>query len=673
MSKEKILKIVTIVLISFLILGNIPRLVPESKNYKVYEQALNEYSMNDYSHAYYHFGKISRFSKLKPAATFRQALCAGKLKQEKTEIKKYKEVIKKCPDSVLAIRAKYLKAQEYYESNNTKKAKKEFEKIIKKYPQTDYAVASEYYLGAIEAENASKIKNPDRRKKAKGEAISSFKTYLKEAPTGRLAINCIDKWLSLKTKLNNEDNLLIAKIYQENEMYAESLKHLKFTSLSVSWPYFVKNYYKLKDYSKVKYYTETGLKLKDSNDILINTDLNQEEENKNIYKAIDIYLQVSGSPKAALSYLSGIAAKSPGYEYLLYKKCNNLPLESQSACFNSLYYQFPKGQFAAESLANIFYTKIKLQQYAQARKLAKEHLTKFPDVNSTPRVIFWLAKIAERNKHYNEAKTYYRLLMRRFPDDYYAYRAFLNLNRYRPFRIKGISPKPVEFPYKDSGTKFIKTLAEVKDYGLIHQLYPENDFIQSWIAYKEGDYSRSSRLARDAMEKIEVKPDRNDPRWKLVYPVLYYNPIKESSYRWGNDPLIILSIIREESYFNPKAQSAVGARGLMQLMPATADEAARRAGITLPTYNMLFNPELNINLGNAYYSRLKKDLLYKDILAVLAYNGGIGSVSSWKQNLYYEDIDDFVEQIPYPETQNYLKKVYKSYWNYLRIYTNIGF
>ena len=54
-------------------------------------------------------------------------------------------------------------------------------------------------------------------------------------------------------------------------------------------------------------------------------------------------------------------------------------------------------------------------------------------------------------------------------------------------------------------------------------------------------------------------------------------------------------------------------------------------------------------------------------------NGGIGSVSRWKNNLNYEDIDDFVEQIPYTETQNYVKKVYKSYWNYLRIYDGVKF
>jgi soluble lytic murein transglycosylase len=214
-------------------------------------------------------------------------------------------------------------------------------------------------------------------------------------------------------------------------------------------------------------------------------------------------------------------------------------------------------------------------------------------------------------------------------------------------------------------------LAKVKDYSLINQLYPNDDFIQSWIDYNEGDFAASARIARDAMEKLPTKPDKNDPRWRLVYPIHYYNEITASANSWGNDPVLIMSIIREESYFNPKAQSPVGARGLMQLMPSTAQEAANISGLSLPNAEWLTDSEINIKLGNVYYAKLKRMLGNKNTLAVMAYNGGAGSVSRWKNSIDTTDIDDFVEQIPYPETQNYLKKVYRSYWNYLRIYDGI--
>jgi len=175
------------------------------------------------------------------------------------------------------------------------------------------------------------------------------------------------------------------------------------------------------------------------------------------------------------------------------------------------------------------------------------------------------------------------------------------------------------------------------------------------------------------MDKLSNKPNRNDPRWKLVYPIHYYEEIKDSAQYWYNDPVLILAIIREESYFNPLAQSPAGAKGLMQLMPATAKEAAKMSGLSLPNERLLFDSNINIRLGNVYYSKLKGSLSGKDILAVLAYNGGIGSVTRWSQTLRYEDEDDFIEQIPYDETKNYLKKVYRSYWNYLRIYNGLRF
>lgn len=105
----------------------------------------------------------------------------------------------------------------------------------------------------------------------------------------------------------------------------------------------------------------------------------------------------------------------------------------------------------------------------------------------------------------------------------------------------------------------------------------------------------------------------------------------------------------------------------MQLMPSTAHDIGDKNGISFNT-SYLFNPELNIKIGNMYYSTIRGMLGNKDISAIAAYNGGIGSVTRWKSSLSYSDTDEFVEQIPYEETKTYVKKVFKSYWNYTRIY-----
>jgi outer membrane protein assembly factor BamD (BamD/ComL family) len=674
MSKQKILLILTIIIILIISFLNISRLKPESKNYQLYIKALEEYNNNKFPESYHTFNNISKFSKIKPAAIYRQALCAEKLHNKKLEIKKYKEVIRKYPNSILSLQAKYLQAQRKYEDKDFKSAEKEFKKISNKHPKTDYAIASYYYLASIDIIKAEKTSNIKKKENLQNNAISNFKVYLNEAPAGKFSLNCIEKWLSLNHKLNNEDNLLVAKVYQKNNAYQNAQKYLKFTNFSISWPYFVKNAYEMKDYAKVKYYTQEGLKGKGSDEILINESENEKSERENIYKAIDLYLKVSNSPNNALSYLLSLPDNNAaGYDYLRFKNCNILTAQKQIACFNTLFNKYPSGQFAAESLSNIFYDKIKSQKYLMAKKLGKMHLIKFPNSKSAPRVMFWMAKISERTKNYTQAREYYKKLMRQYPDDYYAYQAFLNLNKFRYFDILPLREKKILFPYQNSEYEFIIELANVKDYGLINQLCKEDSFIQSWLAYLQGDFSRSAVLARDAMDKLPHKPNSSDLRWRLVYPMHYYEEIQKEAAKWGNNPTLILSIIREESYFNPKAKSPVGARGLMQLMPATAKEAGTIAQITIPNNDLLFDSDLNIKLGNIYYSQIKKRLHGKDISAILAYNGGFSSVSEWKENLNYFDIDDFIEQVPYSETQNYLKKVYRSYWNYIKIYDSIKF
>ena len=128
--------------------------------------------------------------------------------------------------------------------------------------------------------------------------------------------------------------------------------------------------------------------------------------------------------------------------------------------------------------------------------------------------------------------------------------------------------------------------------------------------------------------------------------------------------IIIESIIKEESHFNPDAKSFAGAEGLMQLMPATYNEIVKNRGIGADAYV----PENNIRAGSIYYENLKKVLGNKDLYALSAYNGGIGSVNTWLSKIIYNDTDEFVEQIPYPETKNYVKKVLRSYWVYGNVY-----
>lgn len=625
-----------------------------SKTDEIYSAALKDFEDGDYQNAYYLFSKVGLFSNLKPISIYHRAECARMLDDDKSELKQYQLLFNNYPKHKLSIRSRYLAGQKLIK-DRPQLAKKYFEYIIHNAPDTDYAIASDYYLGVI-------LKNKYDNAKifpqsVKDDVQNHFRHYIEKAPSGKLALNAVNDWLSIDTEIAKDDYLLMAKTCYIFGEYEKARELLHKTDISESWTLDVKNSYALKNFPRAKYLTENGLQK--------HAQYVSEDE---IIEAIDIYNTLSDSKSTAVDRLLGLSS-GKGRDYLLNLKCQSVPQKDKTTCFSYLYLKYPNGRFSADALSNIFFAKIKSRDYENAKKIGRDHLNKFPNSNSSPMVMYWMGKLAEKTNNYKEYTSYYKSVIDKFPDSYYAYRAYLRLSRTNgPLVTDYINPKPVIYPYKYAHNNIIVKLVELKDYDIVSELADNDDFVKSWVLYKKGDYSHSMLVARDAMEKIKDKPDKYDLRWRLVYPVIFYDDIKKYADLAGNNPPLMLALTREESYFDPLAQSVVGASGLMQLMPSTANEINSKYKLGMNTSYALFNPYSNIKLGNYYYNFLKRNLEGLDVSSVAAYNGGIGSIQRWKTSLYYNDTDEFVEQIPYPETQNYVKKVFRSYWNYIRIY-----
>ena len=623
----------------------------ESRGITAYTQALKDYKDSDYEKAYQEFGKVPSGSSLKEPALFRQARCATNMGRKELAVKKYNRIIHSGSRTSIVPISEYNMATLLIDLKD-KRANKHFKNIIKKYPTSDYAIASEYYLGVLQVSDLPS--SPKKRKKAVDKSLIDFKTYIEKAPDGRFAMQSADEIVKLGAKLTNYDNLLIAKAYYANGEFEKARAFLNKTTLAESWPEFAKTEFKLGNREKAKYYVEYGLK-----------DHADGAEAASVYEVIDSYIAGYPTRKEGINTLVSKGYKSTGADYIAYMNCNEVVADNvREACFNTMYKTYPNGQFSADALYNIFITKYLQKKYYDAQRIGFLHLKKFPNVKSSPAVIYFMGKISHKLKHYESANSYYKQVIETYPDSYYAYRA--NYNLYKddgalPFL--DLTPKPVVFPYKKSlENNLVIKLALLKDYDLVEELCKKDKFIQSWIAYQKGDYTISAILARNAMEDIQEKPSFDDLRWRLIYPLHYYDVV--SNVKGNNNPIILESIIKEESHFNPYAGSAVGAAGLMQLMPATYNEIVTSRGMP----NDIFSASNNIKAGSIYYEGLKKVLGNKDLYAISAYNGGIGSVTNWFSKLIYNDTDEFVEQIPYPETKNYVKKVLRTYWMYGNIY-----
>lgn len=625
---------------------------PEEKNIKLYSSALKDYANNEFQNAYYLFSKVGFFSDLKPYAIYHQAECAKKLNDKASELKQYKLLYTIYKKNELGIRSRYL-ASQLLINEKPELAKKNLKKIITLAPNSDYAIASEYFLGIIDLnryEKASFFPNS-----AKNEIEMSLRHYLKKAPQGRHALNAVDNWLLLDKEISSDDYLLMAKtvyLFGNNEKAQELLEK---TDKSNSWFLRAKNLYALKKYAEVKSIIIDGLK-----------NYTKFVSEKDIYDAVDLYLILSKSKKNDIDYLFSISDPK-GKDYIWLLKCDNTISKFQAGCYQQLYSNFQGSVFGAKALANLFIEQIKSKKYDDAEKIGMDYLGKVKNGADSPMILFWLGKINERNNKNQEATNFYKRVLINYPDNFYAYRAYIAMKHIDATVLNAdIIMKPVEYPYKNiEKNSSIKKLVLLRDYDIL-DIIVEDEFIKSWIYYQKGDYSHSMLVARDAMEKIFPRPDREDLRWRLVYPIDYYEEIER--YSGTNDKTLIMALIREESYFNPNAISYVGARGLMQLMPATAKEINSQYAYGMNDLDDLFKPEFNIKLGNTYYAQLRSALNNLDISAIAAYNGGIGSVEKWKKNISYSDTDEFIEHIPYSETKNYVKKVFRSYWNYLRLY-----
>ena len=163
------------------------------------------------------------------------------------------------------------------------------------------------------------------------------------------------------------------------------------------------------------------------------------------------------------------------------------------------------------------------------------------------------------------------------------------------------------------------------------------------------------RSARRAFPHLAtVEQDSVPPYFlRMYYPRKYEDAIMKYARQNNLDPYLIMGLVHQESTFNPLARSPVGAVGLMQLMPPTAKELARR----LRSSANVEDPEVNIRLGTFYFRQLVDMFGGVVQLAVASYNAGMGNVMRWRRAAPKKPLDEFIESMPFPETRNYVKRV----------------
>lgn len=163
-------------------------------------------------------------------------------------------------------------------------------------------------------------------------------------------------------------------------------------------------------------------------------------------------------------------------------------------------------------------------------------------------------------------------------------------------------------------------------------------------------------------------------RW--AYPLHYRDAIAAHAAGAGLDPALVAAVIRVESGFDPQAVSPRGARGLMQVMPATGEWVASQIGVTGFEVADLHDPETNIEIGTWYLADLLRTFDGDLVLALAAYNGGRGNVSRWLEDqtqaaVREGSLDQRLAAIPFAETRRFVRRVLDGYRVYRLLYPSL--
>ncbi len=292
-------------------------------------------------------------------------------------------------------------------------------------------------------------------------------------------------------------------------------------------------------------------------------------------------------------------------------------------------------------------------------------------------------------KRKEEAIARWKSLCEDQPHSFYAILAWSRLKEEDSALADKVAVRPANFDHGSGAggwqvrTEFIRdekvrTGLDLARLGLIQEAMAEwSDVDQASLTGDEKAWMTELRilsgdwlLAHDDMRKwMTTHPpgtlgERQSQVLRVAYPDRYWDLVKKHAPSYRYEPRLFHALVREESNFNRVIQSPVGARGLSQLMPATAQETARWMKIKV-TNSQLDDPDTNLKIGARYLDSVHGSFGGSPYLSLAGYNAGPGRVRQWLTEWGNVPTDEYVERIPFRETRGYVRRVMGS-WQTMR-------
>jgi soluble lytic murein transglycosylase len=356
--------------------------------------------------------------------------------------------------------------------------------------------------------------------------------------------------------------------------------------------------------------------------------------------------------------------------------------ELASEAFGELYRRFPEGARAERAAWKYGWWHYKTANFAETVRVFERAAAAFPRSDYRPSWLYWAARAHAKLGDATQSSARLRLVFTDYANSYYGRLAGRKLSTNADARPAGgivqvayqpAPPKPAlanepAIRLLLANGLYDDALNELRYAQRAHGSSPAIDATSAWAYHQKGELRRGITLMRRAYPQFLTAGHQLPTEiLRVIFPLNYWESIRRHSTARGLDPYLVAALIAQESTFDPEARSAANAWGLMQIVPATGRRLARSLGIRRFSTSMLTQPETNIRLGTLHFSRLVEQFGGAHF-ALASYNAGENRVVRWKAERPGIEQDEFIDDIPFPETQNYVKRILGTAEDYRMLY-----
>tara|TARA_B100001248_G_C27393672_1_gene464038 strand:+ start:1008 stop:3215 length:2208 start_codon:yes stop_codon:yes gene_type:complete len=318
----------------------------------------------------------------------------------------------------------------------------------------------------------------------------------------------------------------------------------------------------------------------------------------------------------------------------------------------------------------------KLGRYQEAKESFQQLLDNTDEKHLQDKYSFWLAKTLQSLGEKRKAEKLFKKLTKEDPFGYYGLVAYAEIDEEIPHlrSKKGMDMEDLRLKASHSTESTLQWLIATNELEAARHLLKtikfhklNRDEVVKYLSYYKlaKDYrGMFVRMAyfdeEEQLELLAIDPE-------FFFPRPYYDIIVEASDKYGVSPEFILSIIRQESAFDPNARSHADAYGLMQVLPKEAFRIAAQHNIALNQTEDLYKPRINIPIGTSHLKTLRERFDNQFIISVASYNAAYTAVHGWLRTRYRGDALTFIEDIPYAETKGYVKLIFRNFMIYKRM------